>query len=271
MVDGNQFGQALLNLSVNARDAMPNGGSLVFRTSLVDSANLRELGDAGADRYVCIEVADTGMGIDESIRNRIFEPFFTTKKMGQGTGLGLSVVYGILKNHDGLIRVESKPLCGTTFRLYLPAGQSVPRLAGEPTQAVATQTSERSNGRGTILVVEDEKNMLLLLEKMLCKHGYEVLLATDGQMALDIYEREKDRIDAVFLDIGLPKLAGRDVLRTMKQKNGNIKLIVTSGYLDPELRADIDGLGIQHFVSKPYLPEEVINTLQTLMQDKGFA
>jgi two-component system, cell cycle sensor histidine kinase and response regulator CckA len=269
IVDGNQLGQALLNLAVNARDAMPKGGSLVFRTTAVDGAILRQFGDASAERYVCMEIADTGVGMDERVQQRIFEPFFTTKGIGQGTGLGLSVVYAIVKNHNGFINFETKSMAGTTFRLYLPADQSVIRPAAGPAEVVRSKTSEQSNGRGTILVVEDEKNMLHLLEKALLKHGYQVLLASDGQMALDIYKRRKDNIDAVLLDIGLPKQAGRDVLRKMKKENPDIKLVVTSGYLEPELKSYINQAGIHHFINKPYWPDDVIRTLQSLMVHKG--
>jgi two-component system cell cycle sensor histidine kinase/response regulator CckA len=271
MVDGNQLGQALLNLAVNARDAMPQGGNLIFRTTSVDGASLRKLGEASAARYVCIEVADNGVGMDKKVQQRIFEPFFTTKEIGHGTGLGLSVVYAIIKNHNGFVDLESKPQTGTTFRLYLPTGQSLDKPAGELAGVTALETTEQSNGRGTILVVEDEKNMLHLLEKVLLKHGYQVLLASDGQMALDIYKRRKDEIDAVLLDIGLPKRAGRDVLFKMKEENPGIKVVVTSGYLDPGLKSYIKEAGIHHFISKPYGPADVVQTLQSLMEDKRSA
>ena len=123
-VDLNQITQALLNVCVNARDAMPDGGRLILKTQVVAGKSLQEDGEANAERYVCIAITDTGTGIDEKVQHRIFEPFFTTKGSGQGTGLGLSVAYGILKNHDGLIRVESRPMHGTTFRVYLPVGSS---------------------------------------------------------------------------------------------------------------------------------------------------
>jgi two-component system, cell cycle sensor histidine kinase and response regulator CckA len=271
LVDGNQLGQALLNLAVNARDAMPQGGNLIFRTTLVDGASLRKLGEPSAACYVCIEVADTGAGMDEAVQQRIFEPFFTTKEMGQGTGLGLSVVYAIIKNHNGFVDLETKPKSGTTFRLYLPTGQSPDKPAGERAGVTGLETTERSNGRGTILVVEDEKNMLHLLEKVLLRHGYQVLLASDGQMAVDIYKRRKDEIDAVLLDIGLPKRAGGDVLFKMKEENPDIKLVITSGYLDPGLKSYIKEVGIHHFISKPYVPADIVQTLQTLMEDKDSA
>jgi PAS domain S-box-containing protein len=271
MVDGNQLGQALLNLAVNARDAMPQGGNLIFRTTSVDSASLRKLGEASAARYVCIEVADNGLGMDKKVQQRIFEPFFTTKEIGHGTGLGLSVVYAIIKNHNGFVDLESKPKSGTTFRLYLPTGQSLDKPAEELAGVAALETTEQSNGRGTILVVEDENNMLHLLEKVLLKHGYQVLLASDGQMALDIYKRRKAEIDAVLLDIGLPKRAGRDVLFKMKEENPAIKVVVTSGYLDPGLKSYIKEAGIHHFISKPYGPADVVQTLQSLMEGKRSA
>jgi signal transduction histidine kinase len=124
MADPNEIPQALLNLCVNGRDAMPDGGKLMLRTKTIDRTSLREYGEAKAEQYVCIEVSDTGIGLDESVQSRIFEPFFTTKEAGQGTGLGLAVVYGIVKNHNGFIQVESTPMHGATFRLYFPAASS---------------------------------------------------------------------------------------------------------------------------------------------------
>lgn len=265
--DGNQFGQALLNLALNARDAMPDGGSLVFKTTTVNGGSLQELAERAAEDYVCIEVSDTGLGMDDTVQHRIFEPFFTTKKLGHGTGLGLSVVYGIVQSHNGIIRVESKPMSGTTFRLYLPVDPSAAIPPGEPAQAERLQSSERLDGSATILVVEDEKRMLYLLEKTLRQQGYAVLMASDGQIALDIYEREKDKIDAVLLDLGLPKLAGRDVALKIKETNPNVKLVVTSGYLDPELKSAINQSGVQHFLNKPYLPEDLIKTLQVVLKN----
>jgi len=120
LADPNEINQTLLNLCLNARDAMPGGGELVIRTKTVDRESLREYGEAKTEQYICIEVSDTGIGMDESTRARMFEPFFTTKRIGQGTGLGLAVVYGIVKTHNGFIQVESKPMHGATFRLYFP-------------------------------------------------------------------------------------------------------------------------------------------------------
>ncbi len=269
MADKNQIEQALLNICVNARDAMPNGGRLIFKTQSVDGATLQALGEKTAERYVCIEVTDTGMGMDESVQERIFDPFFTTKDMGQGTGLGLSVVYGIVKNHNGLIQVESKPDIGTIFQLYFP----IFSIAATPITDVGAPASvetRRESGRyGTILLVEDEKDMLHLVEKILLRSGYRVLTANDGEQALEVYQRHNASIDVVLLDIGLPKIAGGDVLRKMRQQNPAVKVAVASGYLDPGVKAEISEAGVQHFVDKPYRLDQVVNTLQCLIEEKS--
>jgi two-component system, chemotaxis family, CheB/CheR fusion protein len=264
--DKNQIEQALLNLCVNARDAMSDGGRLSFKTQSIEGATLQSLGKTLDGRYVCIEVSDTGMGMDESTLKRIFEPFFTTKIIGQGTGLGLSVVYGIVKNHNGFIDVESKPEFGTSFRLYFPVAQSLEKPATDEIAEASFETTERPNGRGTILLVEDEKNMLDLLEKTLVRQGYQVLTAADGETALNIYRRSKKAIDVVLLDIGLPKLAGRDVLRKIKNENPDVKVVIASGYLEPKLKSEIDRTGVKYFLSKPYRPDEVVRILQSLIE-----
>jgi two-component system cell cycle sensor histidine kinase/response regulator CckA len=252
---------------VNAGDAMPDGGRLIFKTHAVDGATLQGLGESTDKRYVCIEVSDTGMGMDESVRKRIFEPFFTTKDMGKGTGLGLSVVYGIVKNHNGLINVESKPERGTSFLLYFPAAPSLEKPVTDRIAEGSFETREASGGCGTVLLVEDEKNMLDLLEKILLRHGYQVLAATNGETALDICQRHKETIDAVLLDIGLPKLAGQDVLRKMKQEKPDVKIVIASGYLEPELKSEIDRAGVKNFLQKPYLPNEVIKIFQSVIDE----
>jgi PAS domain S-box-containing protein len=267
--DKNQIEQALLNLCVNARDAMSDAGRLSFKTQSIEGATLQGFGETLGGRYVCIEVSDTGVGMDESVQKRIFEPFFTTKNTGQGTGLGLSVVYGIVKNHNGFINVESKPESGTSFRLYFPVAQSLEKPATDEITEASFETTQRPNGHGTILLVEDEKNMLDLLEKILVRHGYRVLAAADGETALNIYRRSKEAIDVVLLDIGLPKMAGRDVLLNIKNENPDVKVIIASGYLEPQLKSEIDKAGVKYFLSKPYRPDEVVRTLQSLIEGKS--
>ena len=261
--DKNQIEQALLNLCVNARDAMANRGTLTFKTRSVTGAMLQHLGDNLEGQYVCIEVTDTGVGMAERVRSRIFEPFFTTKDTGQGTGLGLSVVYGIVKNHDGFIDVESKPMAGTSFRLYFPA-QSSDAALKEPIAKIDAQPMMVSNSTATVLVVEDEERMLHALGKILAKQGYTVLKASDGEMALDTYERHHETIDVVLLDIGLPKMSGRDVLLRMKNRNPDVKVVIASGHFEDEMNSDIDQAGVKHLLRKPYMPDEVIKIFQSL-------
>ncbi len=261
--DKNQIEQALLNLCVNARDAMANRGTLTFKTRSVSGATLQDLGENLEGQYVYIEVTDTGVGMDERVRTRIFEPFFTTKDKGQGTGLGLSVVYGIVKDHGGFIDVDSKPMAGTSFRLYFPA-QSSDAALKEPIAKIAAQPTMVSNSTATVLVVEDEERMLHALEKILAQQGYKVLKASDGEMALDTYERHNQAIDVVLLDMGLPKMSGRDVLLRMKNRNPDVKVVIASGHFEDEMNSDIDQAGVKYLLRKPYMPDEVIKILQSL-------
>jgi signal transduction histidine kinase/ActR/RegA family two-component response regulator len=263
--DKNQIEQALLNLCVNARDAMANRGTLTIKTRSVSGATLQYSGESLEGQYVCIEVTDTGVGMDERVRTRIFEPFFTTKDKGQGTGLGLSVVYGIVKDHNGFIDVESKPMAGASFRLYFPA-QSSDAALKEPTAKIDAPPTMVSNGPATVLVVEDEEKMLHALEKILAKQGYQVLTASDGEMALDIYERHNETIDVVLLDMGLPKMSGRDVLLRMKNRDPDVQVVIASGHFEDDMNSDIDQAGVKHSLRKPYMPDEVIKILQSLTQ-----
>ena len=174
-----------------------------------------------------------------------------------------------MKNHNGFINVESKPGAGTSFRLYFPVAQSLEKPATDKIAEASFETTERPNGNGTILLVEDEKNMLDLLEKNLVRHGYQVLAAADGETALNIYRRSKEAIDVVLLDIGLPKVAGGDVLLKIKNENPDVKVVIASGYLEPKLKSEIDRAGVKHFLSKPYRPDEVVRTLQSLIEGKS--
>jgi CheY-like chemotaxis protein len=206
------------------------------------------------------------MGMDEGIRKRIFEPFFTTKDIGHGTGLGLSVVYGIVENHNGFIDVESKPHSGTSFRLYFPLADCSEKPAAEQIVKTGFETTARSNGYGTILVVEDEQNMIKLLCRVLERLGYKILTASDGETAVDIYQHSKEAIDVVVLDLGLPKMMGREVLHRIKNENPDAKVVIATGYLEPALKAEIDRAGVKYFLSKPYRPDDVVQALQCLIE-----
>jgi PAS domain S-box-containing protein len=203
--DRSQLHQALLNLCVNARDAMPSGGTLTINTRIVSSITLRSHHpDAAASSYVCIEVSDTGEGITPETQKRIFEPFFTTKEKGKGTGLGLAVVFGVVQTHKGFIDVNSELGKGTTFRLYLPVSQ-VP----EPISVKEEETLEDiPGGTETLLVVEDEEMLMMSLKMVLGDKGYTVLSAKDGLTALKIYHERKEDIALVLTDLGLPNMSG---------------------------------------------------------------
>lgn len=177
--------------------------------------------------------------------------------------MGLSVVYGIVKNHRGFINVESKPSSGTSFRLYFPVATSE-ISAKEPIVEIAPK-AVTSNDAATVFLVEAEQSMLYMLEKTLLKHGYKVLKATDGEMAVKIYQRHKETIDIVLLDIGLPKMAGRDVLLKMKNEKPDLRVVIASGYLEPELKSELEQTGVKYFLPKPYMPDEVVKTFQGLM------
>jgi PAS domain S-box-containing protein len=266
MADPSQISQLLLNLCVNARDAMPSGGSLTLRTTLVHHRTLAERhADAVAPWYVCIEVIDTGVGMDAAVRSRIFEPFFTTKGTGQGTGLGLSIVYAIVKNHNAVIDVESQRGRGTTFRLYLPIA-SVTEKASEETSRREPPAVKAASGRGTILLAEDEENMVQLLKRVLGQRGYQVLVAADGAEAIDLFNRCGPEIDVVLLDIGLPKIAGWDVIRKLKEKDPDVRVVVASGYIEPELKSKMFEAGVKAVVHKPYAIANIIKTLQDVIE-----
>ena len=268
LADPNQISQALLNLSVNARDAMPNGGKLRLRTTVAAGGKLPNPTNLGA-QAVCIEVADTGTGIDTAIRSRIFDPFFTTKKVGEGTGLGLAMVYAIVKNHNGAIDFDSEAKRGTTFRLYLPILPAQQKAAGNGANGASSKECQESAGQRTLLVAEDEPAMVLLLKKTLSEHGYNVLAALDGEEAVDVYQRHKHEIDAVLLDIGLPKLAGWDVLLKLKEENPDVHVLVASGYIDPEFKNKMRQAGVSDFISKPYMVETILAALAKVPKKSG--
>ena len=267
MADPGQVTQALLNLSLNARDAMATGGWLVISTKLIDGRELQK-SHAGAteSQYVAIEVSDTGVGMDDSIQKRIFEPFFTTKGVGEGTGLGLAIVYGIMTNHKGFIDMDSKPGRGATFRLYFPLVPPQDQPVFDEMAITDAADRRHANGRGTILLVEDEETIARLLRDMLLQRGYKVLVASNGEEAIDLHLRHKQEIDVVVLDIGLPKMKGWDVLLKMKEENPGVKVLVATGYLEPELKSRIHGAGVKDFVQKPYTLEAMVAKLQALIE-----
>ena len=259
VADPNQLHQVFLNLSVNARDAMPKGGSITLTTGVVQGLSLQgRFSSARQSEYVHISVSDTGTGMDEQTRSRIFEPFFTTKGQGSGTGLGLAVVYGIVNSHHGFIEVTSTVGVGTTFHLYFP----VQMRSFEPLQKELAAVNQMPEGKETILVIEDELMLQALVKELLEKHGYKVHIASDGVEAVELYQRIGSEIDLILTDIGLPKLSGWDVCRKIIALNPNARVLVASGYFDPNVKSDLKDSAAKGFLHKPYLPEDVLTQIR---------
>lgn len=257
--DANQLHQVLLNLCVNARDAMPNGGRLFISTRVVENLELvAKFPKASARQYVEITVSDSGLGIDEAIRSKIFEPFFTTKGPGRGTGLGLTVIYAIVENHHGFIDMESEVGKGAVFRVMLP----VPERFVERSENRQERAEEVAGGTETVLLVEDEDGIRELTHDFLVAKGYTVMMAADGKEAIDIYLLNQKEIAAVISDIGLPKFNGIELLKRLKIVNPAVKVIFSSGYIDPHTRSEILEAGVKYFIQKPYQASEVLTKVR---------
>ncbi len=262
VADSTQFHQVLVNLSVNARDAMHGSGMLEIETGVSSCEEVRRrFPGAAAIDYVEVTVSDTGSGIDEETQKRIFEPFFTTKEPGKGTGLGLSVVFGIMENHKGFIDVKSEVGRGTTFFLYFPTGMTSAER-GEPEETEVDETGGRDM---TILLVEDEDMLRELVESILSHEGYKVITAADGDEAVGIYEHRWEEIDLVFSDYGLPKLSGEEVLKRMKGINPGVRFIVATGFIDSNQKAALLGNGVKDIILKPYRPAEIVEKVRRVL------
>jgi two-component system, cell cycle sensor histidine kinase and response regulator CckA len=265
--DPTQIHQVLLNLAVNARDAMPNGGELSLTARNVELAQpLQFQGfEIPAGRYVNLNVTDTGSGIPRENLERIFEPFFTTKPVGKGTGLGLSTVLGIVKSHGGLVRVESEPGAGSIFSIYLPAAASAAAAA-----QVAAEFASLPQGRGeTILVVDDEASILRVAKALLDANGYRTLIARDGGEAVARLAEEGGVVRAVITDIMMPTMDGLALARTVRAAAPRLPIIVATGLLtapgDGDRAAQFRDLGVRHFLQKPYRTEELLSTLHEVL------
>jgi len=256
----------LMNLCLNARDAMPEGGRLVLETShfVPDEEYLRLHLEARAGEFARLRVSDTGQGIPVEIRPRIFEPFFTTKETGKGTGLGLAMVFGIVKQHRGWIDCESVVGEGTSFDIFLPrdAGQEAAKPGLAPSRAAPC-------GKETILLVDDEPMIRQLGSTILERQGYEVLLAGDGVEALEVYQANRGKIDLVILDLTMPRLSGRDTLKRLMEMDPGIPVMFSSGYAADQLTPAEIGQ-VLGFINKPYRADELATKLRAgLDQAKG--
>jgi len=246
-VDQGQMRQVFLNLFLNAWQAMPEGGHLYLQTVNVDLVkNEADLLSLQPGKYVKIVVSDTGVGMDEEVQKRIFEPFFSTKEKGRGTGLGLASVYGIIKNHNGAIEVESQVGSGMTFTLYLPATEKEARETGEETP------EEIVIGKGRILLVDDEAKILEVGEQLISMLGYEVTATSSGTEAIEIFRREKGGFDLVILDMIMPEMGGQEVFNVLREINTNVNVLLASGYSINGEASKIIAQGCNGFIQKPF-------------------
>jgi PAS domain S-box-containing protein len=259
--DSSQMEQVLINLCTNARDAMPRGGFLMIETRLVkcDELFVKAHPYAKPGTYAMISVSDTGIGIDEKMKEKIFEPFFTTKEVGKGTGLGLSIVYGIIKQHGGYINVYSEVGKGTTFKIYLPIIQSEVRAAE------ATPSLPAARGTETVLVAEDDVAVRTIAKEVFQQFGYAVIDAEDGEDAINKFRENKDRIALLVLDVLMPKKNGKETYEEIKKIQPDIKAIFTSGYTADVLhKKGILDEGI-NFLSKPFTTDDFIGKVREVL------
>jgi len=245
-VDRGQMEQAMLNFFMNAWQAMPEGGALYLETeNVILKPSDVELYQLPPGKYVKISVTDTGVGMDEATQQRVFEPFFSTKGMGRGAGLGLASTYGIVKNHNGIIEVHSKKGEGTTFNVFLPASTKQAVEERKPIEEIL-------RGTETILLVDDEKTVLDVGEKILKAMGYEVLVAKNGREALDIYKDRKAEIDLVVLDMVMPVMSGGITFARLKAMDPNVKVLLSTGYSMEGEASEILDRGCDGFIQKPF-------------------
>ncbi len=266
--DPAQLQQVIFNLALNARDAMPEGGEMSFATEVVtlDEAYCRHHMGATPGHYLLLSVTDTGVGIPKMIQDRIFEPFFTTKPSGKGTGMGLAMVYGIVKNHGGTIRVYSEEGQGTTFKVYLPITAPQSRIMEEK-NPVTTPVP----GRGKILIIDDEEGVREVLSDMLRHLGYEVVSVSDGVEALTYYQEKGHEIDAVILDMVMPRMKGKECFQKLRALNSRVKVILSSGYDRNEAVQEILDEGVQGFVQKPYRVQQLSEVIAKVLQEESLS
>jgi CheY-like chemotaxis protein len=262
IADSTQIGQIIMNLVINARDAMGDSGKIIISTNNIifqENASIAGL-NIPSGSYIELSVSDTGSGMEKELIQHIFEPFFTTKEAGKGTGLGLAVVHGIVKNHDGFIYCESTPDKGTTFKILFPATTS-----GKLQQKVQEKTVKIPRGKEKLLVVDDEKNILETVKETLSSYGYKVMIAESAEQALDVYTAQKDKIKLVLLDLNMPGKGGKKCLVDLLAINERAKVLMTSGYSTSQQIEDLTKAGAAGFINKPYRPEDLLLSVRKIL------
>lgn len=259
--DENQMDQVVTNILINAKDAMPNGGTLTIRTDnvSVSKEDIQQYQGITSGQYVRIQILDTGTGISPEVQEQMFEPFFTTKERGVGTGLGLSTVYGILKRHNGNIYVSSAEGEGTTMTIFLPA-------SGKKLQAVEKAELKLVKSKGTILVIDDEEAVQNVVKDQLEMLGYEVLQALNGEKGVGLFQEAHREIDAVLLDIIMPGLSSRETLQQLRSINPDVRVLLISGYSDDDRVKNLRDIGAMGFLHKPFKVGELAKSIAEIMQ-----
>jgi CheY-like chemotaxis protein len=264
--DKGQIEQALMNLVTNAQDAMPNGGRLLIETRrcAIDDTFIAAHGYGKPGAYVLISVSDTGSGMDEQTKQKIFEPFFTTKEVGKGTGLGLALVYGTVKKHEGFITVYSEPGRGTTFKIYLPLTD---QPSEEPAKTSAFEPVYAAGGSETILIAEDDEAIRTMETSILTNAGYNIIAAVDGMDAIRKYTEHKDSIRLALLDVIMPKKNGQDVYKEIAPFALGLKVIFMSGYTEGVFDSgELRGKDVS-FLLKPVSPEELLRKIRSVLNE----
>lgn len=270
-VDQGQLEQVVINLVVNARDAMPNGGSVKVTTSdyYQKESIMRGQDEMPPGRYVAIEVSDTGCGIPKEILSRIFEPFFSTKEIGSGTGLGLSTVYGVVRQTGGFVSVESVVNKGTRFTVYLPALMGDEKV--QSTNAVEEEREDRPGpdltGKGTILLVEDEDAVRVFSSRALRNKGYNVLEARSGEEALEVLDQEGNKVDLIVTDVVMPQMDGPTLYKHLRQRWPSMRVVFVSGYTEDRLREQFTSGEEIHFLGKPFSLKQLASKVKDLLGD----
>lgn len=265
--DAGSVDQVIMNLALNARDAMPDGGRISLTTCEVeiDATRCACNPEAQLGRHICLAVQDTGAGMDAATVARIFEPFFTTKAPGEGTGMGLATVYGVLKQHGGWVEVESAPECGTTIRAFFPVSTEPVTAEGRKPDRLPPECAPATSV--TILVVEDEEMLRVFVGQALSALGYHVLTAANGREALKVWSEHRDEIDLLLTDMVMPdSMSGRQLAHTLVVDKPDLKVIFTSGYSAELLGEDFEEEKKYGFLAKPYLPDRLASTVATYLQ-----
>ena len=265
--DAGAVEQIVINLATNARDAMPDGGrfSLLVHDAVLDTAFCATRPGATPGKYVCIAVTDTGVGMDEDTLSMVFQPFFTTKPRGAGTGLGMSMIYGLVKQQRGYVDIESERGIGTTVRIYLP-GTRQQQEAPAPLTPPAPRVHR---GTETILLVEDQSDLRRAGQRILEKFGYRVLLAADGEEAIEVYQQYGQEIDLIVTDVIMPRLGGKQLYERIGRQEGAPAFLFTSGYSAEDLQRDGLLESGQPLLNKPWSLEEFVSRVQGALAPNG--